>query len=851
MKDSYRAVVIGGGVVGCSVLYHLAKAGWTDVVLIERSELTSGSSWHAAGGFHTLNGDPNVAKLQAYTVSLYKELEEISGQSCGLHLTGGVMLADTPERMDFLRLAHAKGRYLGMETELITPSEAKAMFPLMDETNFIGAMWDPVEGHLDPSGTTHAYAKAARVLGAEVILRNRVVELTQTPDGTWNVVTEKGTVKAEHVVNAGGLWAREVGRMAGLELPLLAMEHMYLLTEDMPEVIEFNESTGREMIGIIDFKGEIYTRQERNGMLLGTYEKACKPWSPTETPWDFGHELLQPDIDRISPSLEVGFRHFPPIENAGIKQIINGPFTFAPDGNPLVGPVQGLTNYWSACAVMAGFSQGGGVGLALSQWMVNGDPGADIWGMDVARFGEWATLRYTNAKVRENYSRRFSIRFPNEELPAARPQETTPLYDVMVRDNHAVMGDSWGVETPLWFAPSAEEARDVLSFHRSNDFEHIASEVKKTRESVGVTEISNFAKYQVDGPGAEAFLNRLMTNTMPKTGRIVLTPMLNENGKLIGDFTIAKVCDDRFMIWGSIAAQKYHMRWFEQHMPKDGSVTVQRFGMNLVGLSVAGPNARKVLEKLTDDDISGSAFRFMDFRRMDINAAPCMVNRLTYSGDLGYEIWMAPAYQRRVYEGIKQAGAEFGIVDFGMRALLSMRLEKNFPTWFRELRPIYGPFEGGMERFVKLSKNDFIGREAAAKEHADGPKLRRVSFIVDAEDADVMGDEPIWARVGDADYDTVEPPHGYGAPRFGPDGGEIAFAEGSSQRDGDWRVVGWVTSGGYAHFVGHSMAQGYVPAELAGDESAGMFEIEILGRRRPARVNIDPPFDPAGEKMRS
>ena len=356
MRSHAQAVVIGGGVVGCSVLFHLARAGWKDVILIERSELTSGSSWHAAGGFHTLNGDPNVAKLQAYTVGLYDELEEISGQSCGLHLTGGVMMADSAERMDFLRMVHAQGRVLGMQTELITPSEAKAMFPLMDETNFVGALWDPVEGHLDPSGTTHAYAKAAKTLGADIILRNPVTDLTQDADGTWNVVTEGGTIRTEHVVNAGGLWAREIGRMVGLELPVLAMEHHYLLTEEMPEVVEFNQSTGRELVGVIDFKGEIYTRQERTGLLLGTYEKACVPWSPQQTPWDFGHELLQPDFDRISDSLDTAFRHFPPFEGAGIKQAVNGPFTFAPDGNPLVGPVPGLTNFWSACAVMAGFS---------------------------------------------------------------------------------------------------------------------------------------------------------------------------------------------------------------------------------------------------------------------------------------------------------------------------------------------------------------------------------------------------------------------------------------------------------------------------------------------------------------
>ncbi|TIW17818.1 MAG: FAD-dependent oxidoreductase, partial [Mesorhizobium sp.] len=622
-------------------------------------------------------------------------------------------------------------------------------------------------------------------------------------------------------------------RMVGVELPVLAMEHMYLLTEPMREVEEFNKSTGREMIGVLDFKGEIYTRQERNGILLGTYEKACKPWSPVNTPWDFGHELLQPDIDRIAPSLEIGFKHFPGIEKAGIKQIINGPFTFALDGNPLVGPVQGLTNFWCACAVMAGFSQGGGVGLALSNWMVHGDPGFDVWGMDVARFGEWASLRYTNAKVRENYSRRFSIRFPNEELPAARPAQTTPLYDTMLANN-AVMGDSWGLETPLWFAPKGTEPKDIVSFHRSNDFGPIGEEVRATRERVGVTEIANFAKYDVSGPGAEDFLNRLMTNRMPKTGRIVLTPMVNEFGKLIGDFTIAKAGprngEDRFMIWGSSAAQKYHMRWFEKHLPKDGSVRIHRFDQTLVGLSIAGPKSRDLLQKLVDVDVSTKAFRFMDFREMAVGGAPCMVNRITYTGDLGYEIWMAPAYQRLVYKAIKEAGEEFGIVDFGMRALLSMRLEKNFPTWFRELRPIYGPFEGSMDRFIKLEKNDFIGREASAKEQAQGPKLRRVSFIVDAADADVMGDEPIWAKVG-KDYGTVEKPHGYGAPRFDTTGTEVRgskAAEGASAVrgivDGEWRVVGWVTSGGYAHYVQKSMAQGYVPAALAEDESAGLFE---------------------------
>ncbi len=848
MQRQARVVVIGGGVVGCSVLFHLARAGWTDCLLIERSELTSGSSWHAAGGFHTLNGDPNVARLQAYTVSLYDELEKLSGQSCGLHLTGGVMMADSEERMNFLRYTQATGRALGMQTEIITPSEAKAMFPLMDETNFVGALWDPVEGHLDPSGTTHAYAKAAQKLGAAIELRNRVVDITQAADGTWSVVTENGTVKTDHIVNAGGLWAREIGRMVGVELPVLAMEHMYMLTDTVPEVLEFNASSGRELAGVIDFKGEIYTRQERDGLLLGTYEKACVPWSPRQTPWDFGHELLQSDLERIAPSLEIAFKHFPTFAEAGIKQTINGPFTFAPDGNPLVGPVQGLTNFWCACAVMAGFSQGGGVGLALANWMVDGDPGHDIFGMDVARYGDFTSLRYTNAKVRENYARRFSIRFPNEELPAARPQQTTPLYDIMVRDNNAVMGDSWGLETPLWFAPPGMEARDELSFHRSNDFPHVGAEVRAVRERVGVTEIANFAKYEVAGEGAEAWLSRLMTNTMPRPGRIVLTPMLNERGKLIGDFTIAKASETRFMVWGSSAAQIYHMRWFERHLPDDRSVALHRFGQTLVGLSIAGPRSRDLLHELAGADVSNEAFRFMDYREMDVAGCPSRVNRISYTGDLGYEIWMEPAYQRTVYHAIKAAGDKHGIVDFGMRALLSMRLEKNFPTWFAELRPIYGAYEGAMDRFVKLNKNDFIGRAAAAAEQQAGPKARRVSLIIDADDTDVMGDEPVWARVGDMDYGLVAAPHGYGALRYDVDGAEMPPKQ--PQRDGDWSVVGWVTSGGYGHWVNMSLAQAYVPSELAQNSDENLFQVEILGRRYPARVAIEPPFDPTGIRMR-
>ena len=808
MKSHAQAVVIGGGVVGCSVLYHLTKAGWRDVVLIERDQLTCGSTWHAAGGMHTLNGDPNVAKLQQYTIDLYQEIERISGQSCGLHLTAGVSLADTDERMQWLKMVKARGRYLGMDTEMISIKEAKELFPMLEEKYFVGAMYDPVEGHVDPSGVTQAYAKSARMQGAEIYQGDRVTGLSQRQDGSWDVATGQGTIHAEHVVNAGGLWAREVGRMVGLELPVLAMEHMYLLTDDMPEVKEINESTGKEVLHVKDFSAEIYMRQERGGMLMGTYEQACVPWSPKETPWDFGHELLQPDIDRIAPSLEKGFEHFPAFENAGIKQVINGPFTFAPDGNPLVGPVRGLKNYWCACAVMAGLSQGGGVGLVLSNWMVDGDPGFDIWAMDVARYGDWTRPAYTNAKVRENYSRRFSISFPNEELPAARPLRRTPVYERLQAKN-AVFGVAYGLEHALWYQQAGLPPVEDVTFKRSNSFDLVKQECAAVRNGVGLIEISTFPKYAVTGRNAEGWLSHLLANKIPRAGRMTLAPMLNANGKLIGDFTVANSGKGHFYIFGSGVAENYHMRYFESQLP-DAGVSIRPLALGLVGFSIAGPDSRAVLAELTDADVSADSFRFMDFREMDLGMVPALIGRVSFTGDLGFEIWIKPEYQLTLYEQLIEAGRPFEIAHFGGRALNAMRLEKNFGSWATEFRPIYGPFEAGLGRFVALAKGDFVGCAAAASEKQNGPERVRVGLVVDAADADVIGNEPVWH---------------------------------------DGKVIGWVTSGGYAHNSEVSMAQAYVPAEL-GDNPKAELEVEIIGERRPARPQIEPIFDPGAERMR-
>lgn len=802
MKSHVRVAVIGGGVVGCSVLYHLTKLGWADVVLLERDELTCGSTWHAAGGMHTLNGDPNVAKLQKYTIELYKEIQEVSGQDCGLHTVGGIMLAANQERLDWLKMAVARGSYLGMEADLISMDEAVRLNPLIDKSRFIGAMWDPYDGHADPYGVTHAYAKAATKQGAEVYRHTKVESLQQRGDGAWDVVTNQGTIVAEHVVNCGGLWAREVGRMVGLELPILAMEHHYLITEDLDDL-----PPDRELPHVLDFEGEIYMRQERRGILLGTYEKNCVPWSPKTTSWDFKAELLVPDLDRIADNLEVGFRHFPRLATAGIKKIINGPFTFAPDGNPLVGPVRGLRNFWVACGVMAGFSQGGGVGLALSNWMIDGDPGFDIWGMDVARFGDWATLAYTNAKVRENYGRRFSVTFPNEELPAARPLRTSPLYQRNKQAN-CVFGAAYGLEYPLWYAPAGTAPVEDVTFRRSNAHAPIGAEVRAVRDAVGLMEITGYGKYEFSGPAAEGFLTRMLTNRLPEVGKVVLAPMLNAKGKLIGDFTVARPDTSTFHVFGTAGAEDYHRRWWDAHAPASG-LTIRSLRSALTGISIAGPRARTLLQRIAGEDMSNAAFPFMSTRRMDLGMVPALVNRLTFTGDLGYEFWVTPDYLETLYDLLLHHGTDLGLAHVGVRAVLSMRLEKSWGVWAREYRPIYGPYEAGLGRFVSLKKGDFIGRDAVLREKEEGGKLRLVTLMIDAHDADAFGDEPV--RL-------------------------------------DGTTIGWITSGGYGHTVGKSLAMAYIQADRVGTTSG--LTVDILGEPRPATIAPEPPFDPAGERMR-
>ena len=800
--NHYRAVVIGGGVVGASVLYHLAKLGWSDVLLIERSELTAGSTWHAAAGFHTLNGDPNVAALQKYTIDLYSELEAETGQSCGLHLTGGINLAGTPERWEWLQSQWATFQTIGNETvRLIDPEEIEALFPLVDVSGLHGGMYDTYEGHLDPAGTTQAYAAAAKMRGAEIVLHNRVLELHQRPDG-WSLVTEHGTITAEHVVNAGGLWARNVGRLAGVDLPVTPMEHHYLVTEAIPEVAAHDG----ELPMMMDLEGFTYLRQEAQGLLLGVYELNPRHWHVEGAPWDFGMRLLPPDVERIGPELEVGLSRYPCLETAGIKTWVNGAFTFTPDGNPLVGPVPGRPGFWSACGVMAGFSQGGGVGLALAEWMVHGEPERDVFGMDVARFGDFASEDgYLTATTRQFYQRRFVMTYPNEHLPAGRPLKTSALHDELAGMG-AHFAVNWGLETPRYFVRDHLDFVETPSLRRSNAFEVVAGEVHTTRGGVGLLDTTAFSRFEVSGPGAHAWLDQLLAGTIPGPGRIRLTPMLSESGRLTGDLTTTCWSSDAFWVMGSYYLRAWHLRWFRDRLPSDDSVRLEDISDQMAGVSLSGPQSLELLSRVAD---GAADLRWLHATELDLGPYRARVGRLSVTGELGYELNVPATELVGLYRLLSEAADGLRVGPLGYEALDSMRVEKSFGIWSREFTWAYTPGMSGLDRFVDFDKPVFAGRDAALRERDRGADQRLVTLAVDSTDAEAATFDPIW----------------------------------SGQRR-----VGFVTSGAYGHTVGTSLALGYVDRALADPGNA--LEIHVVGRRTPARVIADSPHDPDGLRPR-
>ena len=799
MKSQYRVVVIGGGVVGASVLYHLAKMGWSDVCLIEREVLTAGSSWHAAGGFHALNADPNMAALQAYTIDLLSEIQAESGQDINLHMTGGLTLAGTPDRWEWLQSAYRVFQSIGIEDcRLVTPEEAGELNPIMSTKGILGGMWADREGYLDTTGTVHAYAGAAKKRGATVIEHNRVLELHQLPEG-WQVVTEKGTVTCEHVVNAGGLWAKQLGRMAGIELPVSPLKHHYFITDTVPELAALEH----EVPMTVDLEGFTYTRQDQKGLLVGIYEIDHEHWAMDGAPWDYGMELFQEQTDLIENELMMGYARYPALENVGIKTWVNGAFTFSPDGNPLVGPVPGKRGYWCACAVMAGFLQGGGVGKSLAEWIIDGEPEADVFAMDVARYGPWAeNKRYIRETTGQFYSRRFVMTYPNEQLPAGRPLKMAPAHDAM-RAAGCRWGVSWDLEVPLYFAP--EGFAETPTLRRSNAFDIVGAECRAVRDAVGMVDTTGFSRFEVSGPGAEAWLDRMMASKLPAEGRARLAPMLSETGRLKGDLTVLNWGDGRFWIMGSYYLRAWHMRWFGDHL--EPGVTIRDLGEEITGFALAGPKSRAVIERLAEQDVSD--LPFMGCRDVDIGLVRAEVARMSVTGELGYEINCRYGDHVALRRMLLEAGAGEGLREFGFNAMLSLRLEKSFGIWSAEFTQGYTPGMTGMDRWIDWDK-EFIGRAAAlAERDGNGPETRLVTLEVDAGDADASGYEPIWCA---------------------------------------GRRVGFVTSGGYGHTIGKSLAMALVETDCA-QEGTGL-SVHVVGVERQAKVIAPSPYDPQGKAMR-
>ncbi len=800
MNSHYRVVIIGGGVVGTSVLYHLAKFGWSDVCLLERSVLTAGSSWHAAGGIHALNADPNMAALQAYTIDLLSEIEKESGQSIGLHMTGGLTMAGTPERWEWLQSAYRVFQSIGIEDcELVTPEEAQRRCPIMSTDGLLGGMWADREGYVDTTGTVHAYAIAAKKRGASYFEHTKVEELIQTADG-WQVVTDKGTITCEHVVNAAGLWAKQVGRMAGIELPVSPLKHHYLISDTIPEL----EQLDFEVPMTVDLEGFTYLRQDQKGVLLGIYEIEHEHWAMDGAPWTYGMELFQEQTDRIEQELILGFERYPALQTTGVKTWVNGAFTFSPDGNPLVGPVPGKRGYWSACAVMAGFLQGGGVGKTLAEWMIHGEPEADAWCMDVARYGTWAENKeYIKQTTGQFYSRRFVMTYPNEQLPAGRPLKRAPAYSDMTAAG-ALWGQSWDMEVPLYFAPQGFEETPTLK--RSNAHDIVAAECKATREGVGLLDISAFSRYEVSGPNAEAWLDKIMASKLPKPGRAKLAPMLGHDGRLKGDLTVFNWGDGTWWIMGSYYLRRWHMRWFDDHM-EDG-VQVRDLGEEMCGFSLSGPKSRKVIEKLTDAPVGD--LPFMGIMDADIGLIRAKVGRLSVTGELGFEINCRYGDHITLRRMLLEAGADEGMVEIGFNALLSLRLEKSFGIWNAEFTQGYTPGETGMDRWIAWDKGAFVGKDAAiAERDGNGPAKILVTLEVEDGDSDASGYEPVWA--------------------------------------GD-KKIGFVTSGGYGHTLGKSLAMALIDPDHAAEGSD--LSVHVVGVERAAKVVAASPYDPAGKAMR-
>jgi dimethylglycine dehydrogenase len=806
MLAEAKVAVVGGGIAGCSVLYHLAKLGWTDAVLLEQHELTSGTTWHAAGLCTQYSASYNLMGLLRYSVGLYKSLQPEHGPVVGYRETGSLRLTSTPDRLDEFRHVAGVAELLDVPFEVVTPERAAELFPLLDPAGLLAAAHLPSDGWVDPASAANALATGARTAGAQIVRQARVTALERVPGG-WRLDTTRGEVRAGIVVCAAGQWSNEVATMAGARLPIVSMPHHYVLTAPIAGL----RDASRELPVVRDADRSFYVRQDGDGLLVGPFEHDVEPWALDGIPAGFHNRLLRPEHGKIVRVLEAAAERVPVLETTPIARTINGPDAYTPDGRCLMGPVPGLRDFH----VLAGFSIfgivfSGGAGRYAAEWIVEGQPSDNMWELDVRRFGEYARTGYVARRAVEVYQREYDVHYPDEERPAGRPLKTDPLYD-RLRERGAVFGVRFGWERPLWFARH-RDAEDVYSFKRASWHEAVGAECRAVRSAVGVLDQTSFAKYEVSGPGAEAFLDRLCANRLPQAvGQITLTQMCTPKGGIEADLTVTRLTEQRFYLVSAAATETHDLAWIERHLPDDGSVELQNVTARLGVLTLAGPNSRALLQATTRADVSREAFPFFRARELEVGMAPVRALRVSYVGELGFELHHAVEYQRHLYDVLVEAGEQHGLVDFGYRALESLRLEKCYRLWGSDLSADWTPLQAGLARFVAFDKGDFIGRKALLAERQSGPGRILSCLVIDAEQADAHGHEPVYAH--------------------------------------DGRPIAYVASGGFGHTIGQSIALAYLPREHAAVGTR--LEVAILGERQAARVADQPLYDRAGERLLS
>jgi dimethylglycine dehydrogenase len=819
VRTHARAVVVGGGVVGVSTLYHLTRKGWSDVVLIERAELTAGSTWHAAGLLPLFNMSYTVGQLHKYSVDLYKRLPAETGQDVSFRVTGNLRLATCRERMDEYQKYCGTANTIGVPFRIVTPREVKELWPLIElggaagTPAIVGALYHPDDGHIAPADLTMALRKGARSGGAEIHEHTEMTALERTASGEWRVRTTRGEIVAEHVVFATGNYARQTGRMVGLEIPSIPVEHQYIVYDVCPQLEAYRRGGGRELAVLRESDQSYYLREERMGWILGPYERGAPARFADGVPEWFGKSLFEGDLERLLPHVEAAMRRVPSLEHCGIKDIVNGPIAYTPDGSPLIGPAWNVRNLWINEGHSFGITAAGGSGWQLAEWIVEGEPGIDMLAVDPRRFGPYAGRSYLIAKNEETYRNVFTIHFPDEERPGARPAKTSPVYDKL-DGLGAVWGQRYGWERANWFAPPGVERADRWSFRRTNYFEHIGNEVRLMRERVGIIDLTPFTKHEVAGPAAESWLNGLVANKAPvQAGRLALSHALTPRGGIRSEFTLTRIERELFYVVSAGAAERYDSDYLRKSLPADGSVRLSNVTGARGCFVLAGPRSRAVLAKLTTTALDNSAFPWLGARVIEVGLATNVYAlRVNFVGALGWELHFPIEYAHHVFDALFEAGAEFGIGMVGMRAMESMRLEKSYRMWGTDMTRDYTPFEAGLDRFVRMEKPDFIGKRALAEQRSRGVPNRFATFEVHGViDADPLGNEPLFA------------------PR-GP-------------------MVGRTTSGYFGHTLEKSLAIGYVKPEFAAVGTE--LEIEILGERKRATVLPDSPYDPENRALRA